>query len=78
VHEHVGGDEVVDVRDGQVVHLLVTDVHDRDDLVPPDVRLREELEVAGVEHLGEECERSPLRGACADVPVVVRRLPRRL
>ena len=61
VHEHVGGDEVVDVWDGEVVHLLVTDVDDRDDLVPPDVRLREELEVAGVEHLGKPCERSPLR-----------------
>ena len=38
---------------------------------------REELEVAGVEHLGEQLERRPLRRARSDVPVVVGRLPRR-
>ena len=78
MHEHVAGDEVVHVRDRQVVHLLVADVDDRDDLVPPDVRGREELEVAGVEYLGEQRERRPLRRARPDVPVVVGGLPRRL
>ena len=43
--DHVVRDEVVMVRDGEVVGLLLTDLLDRGDLVPPDVGVPKFLEL---------------------------------